>query len=137
MLRKALFTALFALATLIIAPGLSTAVAGGGDEIRVRAQLSGPTLASGKSEYRERMNNGRLEQRFKVDVEDAEPGAMMEIHLNGELVGIIVVGPLGQGELEYRTDPEPGESDPFPSGLAVFAGDGITVGNLSGTFEND
>ena len=103
----------------------------------MQAQLSGPTLASGKSEYRERTNNGRLEQRFKVDVEDAEPGSMMMVELNGELVGIIVISPLGFGELEYRSDPEPGESDPIPSGFGVFAGDTITVGPLSGTYEND
>lgn len=138
MFRKLLLTALFSLAALIVAPGLSSAVAGGGgDEIRVQALLAGPGLASGKSEYRERDKNGRLEQRFKVDVEDAEPGTMMTVEVNGQLVGIIVIGPLGFGELEYRSDPEPGESDPIPSGFGVFAGDSINVGLLSGTYEND
>ena len=130
----------FALSVLVLATAFlaTAAIAGGGVDHRVRAELFDTSHASGKAEYRERMNNGRLEQRFKISIEDAEPGAMLDVFLNGELVGIIVVSPLGQGELDYRTDPEPGESDPLPSGFpTVLAGDDVSVGSLAGIFEND
>lgn len=116
------------------------AVAGGGNTSwqRVRANLSGNTAASGKAVYRERLRNGALEQRFSVEVEDAAPGSIMQVHINGILFGTFVVNDLGIGELEYRTPAfidDPGDGDPIPDGFPTLVdGDAITVGPLAGVF---
>ena len=70
--RRSLLTSLAL--TLVTVFTMHTAVLAGGGNTgwqRVRANLNGNTLASGKADYRERMRNGLLEQRFSVEVEDA------------------------------------------------------------------
>lgn len=110
----------------------------GGNDFRTRARLNGNTLASGKADYRERDRNGTVEQRFSVEVEDATPGAVMQIHVNDVLIGTIVIDDLGIGELQYRTAQfidDPGDGDPIPDGFpTLIDGDTITVGPLAGTF---
>ena len=117
----------------------SAALARGSNDHRVEAELIGNTLASGKAKYRERLrNDDTLEQRFSVEVEDAEPGAMFQIFVNEMLVGTIVIDDLGMGELQYRTPAfidDPGDGDPIPDGFpTLIDGDTITVGPLAGVF---
>ena len=139
MFKKTLSTlaALTVVAMLVVA---SQANAGGNNSNhRVRAELGGAGLASGKADYRERMRQNTLEQRFSVEVEDAEPGTIMTVEINGVVFGMFVVNDLGIGELEYRTpqfNDDPGTL-PIPDGFPqLVAGDVITVGTLSGVFEN-
>jgi hypothetical protein len=127
------FVALLAIQTQVLAGGANTSWQ------KVRADLTGNTAASGKAVYRERMRNGLVEQRFSVEVEDAAPGTIMQVNVNGILFGTFVVNDLGIGELEYRTPAfidDPGDGDPIPDGFPTLVeGDAITVGILSGVFD--
>lgn len=138
---KSIITSILAVtvvaAACFVAP---TAEAGASTDIRLRARLEGNTLASGKSDYRERFRNGVLEQRFKVQVEDATPGDELEVRVNGMLFGTIIVNNLGGAEMEFRTAQfidDPGDGTPIPTDFPqLMAGDTITVGDdLSGVYE--
>lgn len=136
MLRKIL--PILAILTMLVFAAGVPAHAGGGNQYRVRANLNGTSLASGKAVYRERVrNNGHTEQRFTVEVEDAVPGDVYAVAINGTLFGMIVINDLGIGELEYRT-PEFNDDpnvDPIPDNFPhLVVGDAITVGLLNGTF---
>lgn len=117
---------------------MATPVQAGGGDYRVRANLGGSTLASGKASYRDRIRAGTIEQRFQVNVEDGTPGSTVEIHVNGALFGSVVLNDLGGGEFSYRTVQfidDPGDGSPIPTDFPrLAAGDVITVGVLSGTF---
>lgn len=136
MLRRIL--PVLALMFALLAAAHSQAYPGGGGQYRVRANLNGQTLASGKAVYRERIRgNGQVEQRFSVEVEDAPPGAIMAVSINGTIFGMIVINDLGVGELEYRTpafndDPN---VDPIPDNFPhLVTGDDIIVGPIAGEF---
>lgn len=137
MIRKML-TIVTVLTVMTLLSFSNSAVAGGNNNYRVRADLNGAGLASGKAVYRERMRQNVLEQRFSVEVEDAEPGTIMTVEINGVVFGMFVVNDLGIGELEYRTpqfNDDPGTL-PIPDGFPqLLEGDVITVGTLSGVFE--
>lgn len=112
----------------------------GGDDIRLTARMEGKgTLASGKSVYRERMRGTNLEQRWKVEVEDAAPNATLEIFVNGQMFGTITANDLGFAEIEF-TDSTPDdnpqdEEPPVPENFPrLQAGDTITVGVIGGTY---
>ncbi|MGP1309667.1 MAG: hypothetical protein ACTS27_05665 [Phycisphaerales bacterium] len=121
---------------------VATADAGkvAGVEIRTRAEFAGQGLASGKADYRERSRNNLIEQRFSIEVEDAQPGESFTVSVNGITFGTIVANDLGVAELQFRTAEfidDPGDGDPIPSEFPrLNAGDVITVGKMMGTFED-
>ncbi|MHC4101144.1 MAG: hypothetical protein ACYSW1_09735, partial [Planctomycetota bacterium] len=89
----------------------------------------------GNVKYLERFKKGRLLRRFKVEVEDAEPGDVFDVYVNGVFVGEVVINDVDEGKLELRTpafidDPDDGEPmpDSFPS---LMPGDLVEVGPLS------
>lgn len=130
--------ALVALAVAVVTFSINTEAQAGRGDYRVRANLSGGTLASGKATYRDRVRGATIEQRFQVNVEDGTPGEMVEIHINGALFGSVVLNDLGAGEFSYRTVEfidDPGDGDPIPTDFPrIEAGDVITVGVMNGTF---
>ena len=139
MLRNVVLSLLAVFTLTVCVPSSSFAIPGGVDH-RVRARLDGDTPASGKAVYRERERNNQIEQRFDVEVEDATPGEIMQIHVNDLMVGTLVINELGVGEFQLRTaafiDDE-GDGDPIPSGFPTLVeGDTVTVGSLGGVFEN-
>jgi hypothetical protein len=136
MLKKML--ALVALVVAVVTVSINSEARAGGGDYRVRANLSGGTLASGKATYRDRVRGSTIEQRFQVNVEDGTPGDLVEIQINGSLFGTVVLNDLGAGEFSYRTVQfidDPGDGDPIPTDFPrIEAGDVITVGVMSGTF---
>jgi hypothetical protein len=135
---RTLIAAAFGAALLAI---LTLPAYAGSNDHRVRADLECGCLASGKADYRERDRKGRIEQRFSVEVEDAAPGEMWQVHVNDMLVGIIVTDEFGFGELQFRTAAfidDPGDGNPIPDGFpTLLDGDSITVGPLAGSFGLD
>jgi hypothetical protein len=102
---------------------------------RLRGAYVSDSEYDGGVRYLERLRNGRLLRRFKVEVEDAEPGEVFDVHVNGVFVGELVIDDLDEGRLELRThtfikDPDDGEPMPrsFPS---LVPGDLVEVGPLS------
>ncbi|MHC4127558.1 MAG: hypothetical protein ACYTE6_10400 [Planctomycetota bacterium] len=102
---------------------------------RLQGELEGDPEVGGDVWYLERFKNGRLLRRFKVEVEDAEPGQVFDVFVNGMFVGEVVINDDDEGELELRTpafihDPDDGLPMPgsFPS---LLPGDIVEVGPLS------
>ncbi|RMH29180.1 MAG: hypothetical protein D6693_02415 [Planctomycetota bacterium] len=138
MLKNTLVTLVAVIATTAAAFVGATATAGAGD-VKMEARLSGPTLASGKARYEERMKKNVLEQRFKVQIEDAAPNADFAVVVAGVTVGVITTNDLGMGELQLRTATfidDPGDGSPIPTDFPqVGPGDSVSVGSdLSGSF---
>ncbi len=112
---------------------------GGNTDVRLTARMGSRDAFSAKAVYRERLRADGLTQRFNVSIEDAVPGETYEITINGNVFGTITANDLGVAELEFRTftpDDNPQDEEPplpqdFPQ---LHAGDVITVGTLSGTF---
>ena len=137
MFRTALLTVLSV--AMLAVTTTQTDAAAKRDDFRLRARMSGNTLVSGKADYRERTRDNTLEQRFSVEVEDAAPGETFEVRVNGALFGTITADDLGVAELQFRTAQfidDPGDGTPIPTDFPrLAAGDMITVGPVSGAFE--
>jgi hypothetical protein len=108
---------------------------------RLRGVLEGDAGLDGSVRYLERFKNGRLMRRFKVMVEDAEPGEVFDVHVNGVLVGEVVINDLDEGRLELRSpafidDPNDGVPMP-PSFPSLVPGDLVEVGPLSAVLAAD
>lgn len=108
---------------------------------RVRSNLNGATVMSGKAVYRERVKNGGLERRFQVEVEDAPANTAFNIFVNGSQVGQLTTNGFGFAEFQLRTAAfidSPGDGSPIPNSFpSLMAGDVVTVGPLTGTLQND
>ena len=106
---------------------------GGGDEIRFAAPLSGGGSSSGSAVWRVRSDR----VVFKVEVESGQPGAMLDIVVDGVVIDALTLDATGFGEVEYRdppdNNPDPNEF-PLPDIFPADVGDGSTVwvGDLSG-----
>jgi hypothetical protein len=96
---------------------------------RFPAVLSGAGPEHGDAEYREVGTRRKL----KVELEDAVVGSTHAIVVDGVSVGDLVIGPLGEGEVEFDTKIEPGHV-PWPADLPLRLSPGviIQVGNTSG-----
>ena len=145
-MKTLLKTSVLGLAALTFTAGafmpVQTTFAGQDQRVRLRADLGGDTLASGKADYRERMRGKTLVQRFSVEVEDGEPGASMGVFVNGVQFGVIFLNDFGFGEIQFRTASaidDPGDGTPIdPEFPRLQAGDSISVGKiLSGSFDED
>jgi hypothetical protein len=101
---------------------------------RLRGDLEGDSRLEGNVKYLERFKKGRLMRRFKVEVEDAEPGEVFDVHVNGVFVGEIVINDLDEGRLELRTPAfidDPGDGEPMPDAFpSLMPGDLVEVGPL-------
>jgi hypothetical protein len=111
---------------------------GGGDDFKLKANLFGNSVMSGKATYRERPRDGQIERRFKVQVEDGAPGQFLAVHVDDYLAGVIQLNSLGRVEFQLRTPAfidSPGDGEPMPADFPIIIDeDMVTVGPLSGVF---
>lgn len=137
MLRRSI-----ALGSVLAAFGLasfSTTAMLGDDRIRIEARMTaGNDLEQADAKYEERPRNGVINQRFSVEVEDFAPGAVLEVAVEGAIVGTITVNDFGMGELQLRSRvDDPGDGTPIQGDFPFLrAGDSVTVGPLSGIFQD-
>lgn len=105
--------------------------------LETRALLSAVMLEGGGPETGEADYEVEdSETEFEVEVENASPGAVLPVSVDGVQVGEITVDADGEGELEYSSETD--EGAPFPANFPVIAeGSVVTVGSiLSGTITN-
>lgn len=119
---------------------LRDAGARGVAEIRTEARFSSnKSLASGKAKYRERSRGKLIEQRFDIEVEDANPGDTLAVFVDGNMYGMMIVNDLGVAELQFRTAEfidDPGDGTPIPTEFPrINPGASISVGDMNGTFQ--
>lgn len=101
---------------------------GAGRDVRLRIGLSGDAPGRGTAEWEVRPDR----VRFKVEIEGGMPGAVLEIAVDGVVVGQLTLNGLGIGEIELRDPPDdnpdahefplPGDFPPVGSGTVVTAG---------------
>ncbi len=102
------------------------------DEVRLRARLSGKSLASGQVDYRERTRNDMSVFRFSVEIEDAEPFTTYDIAHNGKVFGDVTTDEFGFADFNRRTIGDDSGDIGFVPQMA--SGDTVqVVGLLSGT----
>lgn len=92
------------------------------------------SLASGDAEFKQSVDED-VEMEFEVEVEDAAPGTY-DVLVNGTVIGQLTVDALGDGELNFSTDPDDVDESPLPANFPEII-DGTTVeiqGIASGTF---
>lgn len=102
-----------------------------GEDLRIAADLTGGSAASGQAEYRREA--GR--RRFSIEVEDFPPG-IYDVFLNEVKVTEIEVGAGGFFEIEFDSKVEPGHVA-FPADFpeSVEVGDTLRIGDIvSGVF---
>ena len=107
-------------------PGIAPNV---GAEIRLEADLMGTGIESGNADFRARGTRRSL----KVELEDAPVGSVHSVLIDGKEFGTLTIGSLGQGEVEFDTNVEPGHA-PWPEDLPfdLPAGTVIQAGPVSG-----
>ena len=108
-------------------------------EVRRLATLTAAGVpGKAKVDYRVRTRDGATRYDFKVEVERQTPGAVLEVRVNGTLMGTITVGSLGRGKLELTStrvddNPHPEDDGALPDGFAgIPARATVTVGAFSG-----
>lgn len=94
--------------------------------------------------YSEQYDDGSLERQFQVEIDGATPGDSLDVTVNGEVVGTIVVDSQGQGQLELRSAPfingddEQQNVQPMPDTFpSLMAGDTVGVGSASVTLASN
>jgi len=121
-------------------PGSDGSGGGNNSDYKLKARLFGDTTMSGKATYRERPRDGQIERRFKVQVEDGTPGAILAIHVNDYFAGMMQLNSLGRAEFQLRTAAfidDPGDGQPIPADFPILIDeDVVTVGTMSGVFFN-
>lgn len=101
-------------------------------DVELFANLTGAPPASGHARYR--VIGARI--RLDIEVEDAAPGALLAITINGVSAGDLTIGSLGEGEVEFDTQMElEPDHTPWPAGVDpnLAVGTVIQVGSLSGS----
>jgi hypothetical protein len=99
-------------ALLVLISGLALAIAtvtvsAGGDDVVIHASLSGPTLngitPKGVAVHRAKADGSR---KFEVEVEDVNlpVGTVLQVLVNGNIIGSLTLNALREGELELETE---------------------------------
>jgi hypothetical protein len=138
MFKTALFALVALMGVLLVAsPATVEASAARAGGVRLRADLTGNTRASGKADYREFLDaSGNTVRRINVEVEDAPAGTIWGVKLNGVNFGQIKVDAFGNGKFSRQSATD----DPNKAGFVpdMKAGDRITVGpgTVTGVLKN-
>lgn len=103
--------------------------------VELEAALSGDTAAVGEAEFQVEAVDGVNETKFEVEVIGAVAGSTHVVSVGGVQVGQVVIEADGRGELEFTSDVDDADDQPFPANWPeVAAGTVIEVGSiLSGT----
>ena len=123
----------------------------GVQKFRTKGSVETPEGIDIEVKYCERFKHGNLNRRFQVEIEDAAPGQVFDVSVNGEVVGSVTAGDDGEAELQLRTnangdDDEDDEvilpmPDTFPSlhdgDVVVVGGVDVTLGVQAGGDDDD
>jgi len=72
--------------------------------------------------------------KFEVEVFGGQPGAVLDVAVNGTVVGAVTLNQFGRGKLEFHSFPHEFHHQPFPPNFpALQPGDTVSVGQMSGT----
>jgi Ca2+-binding RTX toxin-like protein len=108
-------------------------------EIELLAALANSSGVTGYAKYEyEADDDDGAELELEIEIEDATPDAILDVTIDGILVGTITVDSLGNGKLKLTTDEDDdgeGTETLLPEGLVIHAGSSVLVGtDVTGTF---
>ncbi len=108
-------------------------------EVELEAALTGATAATGGVKFESEVDDGVTETKLTVSVRDAAANSTFDVTVNAVVVGQITTDANGRGKLKFRSDPDDGDEQIFPTDfVALIAGDVIGVGGvLTGTLVVD
>jgi len=99
------------------------------------AEMTGASGATAVAHYGQVVESGMLQTQLTIQVEHATPADVLDVTIDGQLVGQITIDVDGNGSLVFSSNPDGVESQPFPMGLSLHEGSTITIGSeLSGSF---
>lgn len=106
---------------------------GGGRDLRLVTQLrDNDTPVRARVRYRQR---GADIKGFDIELKRGQPGEVFAVVVDGVDFGTITANSFGVAKAEYRRSPSGPNEFPIPAGFPLLAvGDGVTVGDMSGTF---
>ncbi|MBI1311454.1 hypothetical protein GC176_09115 [bacterium] len=111
--------------------GTGTGDVVGQSEIQFSINLTGATGAIGSARFKSEYEHGHVQSTFQVAIASAQPGATLDVSVNGSVVGSITVDASGRGSLVYKNVPHRVGELPYPTGfVAPTAGDVIDVGGI-------
>ncbi|MFN0134111.1 MAG: hypothetical protein ACKVW3_16475 [Phycisphaerales bacterium] len=127
---KSLVVAIVGLAFMFLTTGQAQAAS----TLKLQAVLRGSATATkAVAKYEEKPRGNLTEQRFKVQVERATPGAQLPVFVNTTQLGMITINQFGRGQIDLRVNSDnPGTS--VPSLPFMKAGDQVRVGAMTGAF---
>jgi hypothetical protein len=99
---------------------------------RVRYRGEFDADASGKADYRERYKKGKLERRFKIEIEDVPAGQSLDLYVNDLFITTIATAG-DETEFQLRTAAfidSPGDGLPMPNSFpSIKEGDVVKLGD--------
>lgn len=108
------------------------------DHTALNASLTDPdnSASAGTVAYHTKTRDGVTTTRFSVSVTGAAADSSLEVSIGDVVVGQVATDSTGAGTLVLSSDPADDES-PLPANFptSIAAGTTVTVGTLSGTFE--
>ena len=111
--------------------GSGSGIVVNGHEIQLGANLTGTTGATGSVRFKAENEHGQVQSAFQVAVAGALPGAVLDVTVNGSVVGSITVDASGRGTLVYKSVPHRTGELPYPAGFTTpAAGDVVDVGGI-------
>ncbi len=107
--------------------------------VELLATLSNSSGVTGVAKYEfEADDEDGAELELEIEIEGATPDAVLDVTIDGILVGTITVDSLGAGKLKLTTDEDDdgeGVETLLPEGLVIHAGSSVLVGtDITGTF---
>lgn len=77
-------------------------------------------------------------QEFDIEVSGGEPGASVEVSINGVVVLSVTLDEFGNAHLQFDSNPDEPDEAPLPMEFpGAGEGDAVGVGELSGNFEEE
>jgi Ca2+-binding RTX toxin-like protein len=104
-------------------------------DLELAAELTSPAGITGNARFEfAAADNDTAEVVLEIQIENAPAAAVLEVHIDGTLVGSITTSDLGSGTLMFTTDADEEGELPFPDGLHLMVGATILIGtDITGT----
>ena len=108
----------------------------GSQEVQLKARLSAGSVV-GEVEYEVDEQRGQSVRKFEVEIEHVEPGATLDVFVDGQLITSITANERGQAKVEWSTLPGDEGGEQMPSDFPELTpGMVVTVGDLSGILQD-
>ena len=104
---------------------------------KVLAAKLGAADGSGVQAYVE-FDDDDGHREFEVEISGGQPGATVEVSINGAVVVSVTLDEFGNAHLEFDSEPDEADEEPLPADFEdAEEGDEVEVGDMAGHFEEE